>query len=121
MEGSSGLGAWLKDKCAKENLSLRQAADKTGLSHATVAQVIKSNSASPSTIKKLAQAFGGNGVSRLTLEDQLLMLAGYRSEHPDGTEPTEAMARVLDRLGQFDERKLKILSRFADFLCEMEK
>ncbi len=120
MNQSSGLGAWLKEKCDKEGLSLRQAAEKTGLSHATIAQVIKSNGASPDTIKKLAQAFGGNGVHRLTLEDQLLMLAGYRSEHPDGTEPTETMARVLDRLSQFDERKLKIMSRFADFLCEME-
>ncbi len=56
-----GIGQWLKARCQKEGLSLRQAASKTGLSHATIADIMSGAQASPQTIKKLATAFGGDG------------------------------------------------------------
>ena len=73
------LGQWLRERCRREHLSLRQAAARSGLSHATLAQVIKSGHASPETVRKLAQAFDGDG--RLALEDYLLVLAGHRTPH----------------------------------------
>jgi len=37
---AGGLGSWLAERCKQESLSLRQAAAKTGISHATVADII---------------------------------------------------------------------------------
>ena len=114
------FGSWLEEKCQKEGLSLRQAAQKTGLSHTTIADIIKGKKPAPETIKNLASAFGGNGDhQRQALEDKLLTLAGYRSERPPEDEPSEPMARLLDALSQFDEPQLKIMSRFADFITGM--
>lgn len=117
---TDGVGQWLKGVCEKEGLSLRQAAARVGVSHATLAKVIRSNSTSPETIRKLAQAFGGDGeATRLALEDKLLILAGHRTNHPK-EELSEPMARLLDRLSQFSEAELKVIGRFADFLSELE-
>ncbi len=114
------IGKWLQERCQKESLSLRQAAAKTGLSHGTIAQVMNGTNPSVETIRKLACAFGGNGQRRSVLEDKLLGLAGYRSRRPEGEEPSESMARLLDKLSQFSEPQLKIMARFADFLTGME-
>ena len=116
-----GLATWLEERCQTEGLSLRQAAQKTGLSHATIADSIKGVHPSPETIRKLAAAFSTSGDHhRLALEDELLILAGYRSERPKEKELTEPMARLLDKLSEFNEPQLKIMLRFCDFLSQME-
>ena len=120
MEQLAGLGSWLAERCQREGLSLRQAATKTGLSHATIRDIINGAQASPQTIKKLAAAFGGNGRRRLVLEDKLLTLAGYRSQRPS-EELNEPLAGLVDKLSQFSESQLKLVEHFADFLAEMEK
>lgn len=115
------LGKWLEERRRKQTLSLRQVAAKTGLSHTTIAEVINGNCPSPDTIKKLAQAFSTSGDHhRMALEDELLILAGYRSERPREKELNEPMARLLDQLTGFKESQLKIMSRFADFISKME-
>ena len=114
------LGQWLKDRCKAERLSMRQAAVKTGLSHATIADIIKGASPSPETIRKLAQAFGGSGNEKLALEDSLLILAGYRTPRSEGEEPSQLRGRLMDRLGQFSEPQIEMMMRFADFLAEMD-
>ena len=114
------LGEWLAQKCEKEHLSLRQAAAKTGLSHATIRDLIRGVRPTPETIGKLALTFGGNGQRQLVLQDKLLVLAGYRTERADGSEPSEALARLQDQLRTFNEGQLKMMTRFADFLSEME-
>ena len=60
MQVGGGLEKWLEEGCKKERLSLRQAATRTGLSHATIGDIIKGSRASPETISKLAEAFSGN-------------------------------------------------------------
>jgi len=111
---------WLEESCRKQGLSLRQAANKTGLSHATIADIKKGNHPSPETLRKLAGAFSGDGEhERRALEDKLLTIAGYRSKPLEEEEITEPMARLLDKLGQFSEPQLKIISHFADFISEM--
>jgi len=117
---TDGIGQWLKEVCEKEGLSLRQAAARAGVSHATIAKAIRTNSTSPETVKKLAHAFGGDGqATRLALEDKLLILAGHRTNHP-GEELSEPMARLLDKLRHFSAPELKLIGAFADFLAEME-
>lgn len=117
----NSLGSWLEEKCKSEGLSLRQAAAKTGLSHSTIADIRKGNSnVSGETIKKLARYFGGDGTRRLVLEDQLLVLAGYRTERSED-ELSEPMARLMDTLSQFSKQQLKIMACFGEFLAEMEK
>lgn len=116
-----GLAVWLEERCQNEGLSLRQAAAKTDLSHATIADIIKGVHPSSETVRKLAGAFSSDGVHhRLALEDKLLILAGYRSERPKEKELSEPMARLLDRLGNFNEPQLKIMGRFADFVSQLE-
>jgi len=114
-----GLGSWLVERCQKEGLSLRQAAAKTGLSHATIDDIRKGSRASAETIGKLAQAFGGDGREMLALEDKLLILSGYRSERPEGEDLSEPVARLLDRLSQFSKPQLRIMEHFAEFLAEI--
>lgn len=115
------LGQWLKERCSKEDLSLRAAAAKTGLSHATIAEVINGSSASPGTIKRLAHAFSnGKNHQKMMLEDQLLTLAGYRTRRPEGEGISEPMARLLDKLSDLSEPQLKMIGRFVDFLGESE-
>jgi len=114
-----GLGNWLKETCQRQRLSLRQAATKTGLSHTTIAQLMKGGSASPETIMKLATAFGGDGKQRWALEDKLLALAGYRTDRPGREELSEPKAQLLDKLDKLSEPELKVLTRFADFVAEL--
>lgn len=118
----NGLKGWLEEWCRKEGLSLRAVASRTGLSHTTVADILKSGKASPETVRKLAEAFAeeGGDHQRLALEDKLLVLAGCRSERPEEA-LSVPMACLLDRLSQFDEAQLKIMERFADFLNEERK
>ena len=122
MEGQNkGLGQWLEERCKAEHLSLRQAAARSGLSHATIADIMKGTSPSPESIKKLAQAFGENGNERLALEDSLLILAGYRTERPEGEDLSQPLARLMDMVANFNEPQLKLMAHFAKFLAEMEK
>lgn len=113
------IGQWLKQRCQGEHLTLREAAAKTGLSHGTIADVIKGNRPAPETLMRLAQAFGGGPNESLALEDNLLELAGYRTPRPRG-EVTQPMARLIDKADQLNEPQLKIMTRFADFLMEIE-
>ena len=116
MGNSGGLKQWLEERCQTEHLSLRQAGAKAGLSHATIADIINGARPSADTIKKLAGAFGGNGqLQRIAVEDELLVLSGYRSERPDG-EMSEPVARLLDKLTHFSEAQLKVMEHFADFI-----
>ena len=66
----------------------------------------------------MARYFGGDGRRRLMLEDQLLVLAGYRAEIPEEDELSEPMARLMDTVSQFSESQIEILNRFADLLNE---
>ncbi len=119
MEEQASLGQWLQKRCQREHLSLRQAAAKTGLSHATIADIRKGVHPDPETLRKLAIAFGGDGQQRLALEDQLLVLAGYRSERPEEETGVE-YGRLLDKIKQLSKSQIKIMGRFADFLMEIE-
>jgi len=85
MENKTGLAQWLESKLNQEHLSLRQAAMKTGLSHATLADIINGSHPLPETLKKLAKAFGGP--CRLALEDHLFALTGYRRERLGEEQP----------------------------------
>jgi len=71
------LSQWLQERCQREHLSLRQAAARTGLSHATIGDIITGSRPLPETIRKLAAGFGGDGTNQqIALEDHLQMLAG---------------------------------------------
>ena len=121
-QAKGDLGQWLKERCEKEGLSLRQMAAKTGLSHGTIGDVIKGVQPSAQTICKLAKAFSRDGThQRLALEDKLLVLAGYRTQRSDEEEVSEPAARLIDSLSKFNELQLKIMARFADFLSETEE
>jgi len=120
MQEQSKLGQWLKERCEKEHLSLRQAAAKTGLSHVTIAEIMKSGAASAETLRKLAQGFSGDGQQRLALEDKLLVLAGHRTERPD-EELSEPLAQLMDTAKQLSEPQIKMMLHFADYLVEMSK
>ena len=120
IKSGESLSQWLKDRCKAERLSMRQAAVKVGLSHATIADITKGTSPSPETIRKLAHAFGGSGNEKLALEDSLLILAGYRTPRSEGEELSVPLAQLIDRLNQFSEPQIEIMTRFADFLAEMD-
>ena len=122
MEEQTGLSQWLKDRCKAEGLSTRQAAARTGLSHATISDIINGASLpSPETIKRLAKAFGEDGNERLALEDSLLILAGYRTQRPDGEDISQPLARLMDKVANFSEPQLKLMARFAEYLADLEK
>ena len=122
MEEQTGLSQWLKDRCTAEGLSTRQAAARTGLSHATISDIINGASLpSPETIKRLAKAFGEDGNERLALEDSLLILAGYRTQRPDGEDISQPLARLMDKVANFSEPQLKLMARFAEYLADLEK
>jgi len=86
------VGQWLRDRCKKKGWSLREAASNTGLSHATIRDIMKGVRPSAETIRKLAAAFGGNGHQKCAVEDEILILAGYRTERAEG-EISESMGR----------------------------
>jgi transcriptional regulator with XRE-family HTH domain len=116
------VGRWLKDRCQKERLSLRKAGARTGLSHAAIRDIMKGTRPLPETILKLATGFGGNGTNqRIALEDHLLLLAGYRHKRPRKAELTESAARLMDKVKGLTEPQIKAMTRFADFLAEIEK
>ncbi len=119
MQKQSGLGRWLKERCQQERLSLRQTAARTGLSHGTVEGIIKGASPSPQTIMKLVHAFARTENERLALEDHLLMLAGYRTQRASVKELPELVARLLDLVARFNDKKLKLMVDFAEFLTEL--
>lgn len=121
MEQTPSIGRWLNEVCQKEKLSLRQAAAKTGLSHATIREIINGSKASPETIKKLVAVFSGGGDhQRLVLEDHLLVLAGHRTPRPEGKELSQPMAQLIDKLSGFSEPQLRLMAHFADFIAKVE-
>ncbi|MDD5493047.1 MAG: hypothetical protein PHV60_10285, partial [bacterium] len=58
---------------------------------------------------------------KLALEDSLLILAGYRTQRPDGQDISQPLARLLDKVAHFDEDKLKLMADFAEYLARKEK
>lgn len=120
MKEQGSLGQWLKERCRQEHLSLREAAAKTGLSHTTIGDIIKGNHPLPETITKLAQAFSDGTNQRLALEDRLQVLAGYRTPRPEGEELNEPLSQLMDKVKQFSEPQVKMMTKFADFLLEVE-
>lgn len=116
------ISKWLSDICQRERLSLREAAAKTGLSHATIKDILGGDThPNPETIKKLARAFAEGGTNEyLALEDYLLVLAGYRTGRLQG-ETTQPMARLLDKLDELNEREVEIMARFAEFLIQLRE
>ncbi len=118
MKKQGSLSQWLNQKCEGENLSLRQVAEKTGLSHTTIAEIKGGVKVSADTVRKLAEGFGGSGYQGRALVDELLALAGYRSEQPEG-ELSESMAEVIDKMSKFSEPQVKMMVSFADFLVEI--
>lgn len=116
MQVDTTLASWLKGKCREEGLSLRQAAIKTGLSHGTICGIIKGNSPTAETVKRLARGFGDNHHQTLALEDKLLTLTGYRSQRPEGDGLSEPLAQLLDKLVGFKEPELEMVGHFADYL-----
>ncbi|MBA7700236.1 hypothetical protein ES703_108946 [subsurface metagenome] len=118
MNPPTNLAEWLKGKCQEEALSLRQAAIKTDLSHATIGDLLKGKCPSRETIKKLAHAFSGNGHYRLVLQDELLTLAGYRTQRPGEDGLSEPLAQLLDKVSAFGEPELRMISHFADYIVQ---
>lgn len=121
MKNQGGLGQWLEKKCRAQHLSLRQAGIKTGVSHATIADIFKGTQPLPKTIQKLAIAFGEVGNNdRQELENQLFVLAGYRTPQPE-EELSEPVTQLMNKVNKFSEPQIKMMTRFADFLMEVEK
>ncbi len=109
------LAGWLEQRCRAEGLSYRRAAAKAGISHATIAAIKNGARPSAATIVKLAKAFSADGPKqKAVLEDYLLGLCGYRSSRPE-VPLSEPLARLLDKLAQFDEERLKLIEYFVDF------
>ena len=120
MGEQGSLGQWLANRCQREHLSLRQVAARTGLSHVTIADVIKGKRPLPETLRKLVHGFGGDGELMLALEDHLLTLAGYRTPRA-GEKLSISHATLMDKVSKFSEPQLEMMTRFADFLIEMER
>lgn len=116
----NGLGQWLEAKCKTGHLSLRQAAARIGISHTTIEGIINGGHTSRETLRKLISTFGGDGPrQRLALEDELLVLAGYRTERPKGEELSEPLAQLIDKASKFSEAQLKMMLHFVEFLTEI--
>jgi len=114
-----GLGRWLKERCQEEHLSLRRAGDKTGLSHSTIQAIMNGGRASPETISKLAHSFGGNHNETIALEDELFILAGYRTKSE--LEISQPLARLIDVIKDFSQPQLRVMSAFATYLAEVNQ
>lgn len=112
------IGQWLQERCMAEHLSFREAATKTGLSHATIRDAIYVGHPSPQTIIKLAQAFANGTKEQLALEDYLLVLAGHRTPRPDEGF-NEPLAQLLDAVRGFNEPRLKLMKDVANFIVEI--
>ena len=113
-----GLGQWLQQECDKHHLSLRGAGEKTGLSHSTIRDIVNGNTPNPDTIKKLAIAFSDGDRHEQALEDNLLVLAGHRTERQEEN-ISEPLARLMDIISDFSTEQVKMMARFADFLKNM--
>ena len=114
----SSLGYWLRERCQAEGLSLRKAAARAGVSHATISDIISGGRPSAATVVKLAKAFSGNGQhQKAALEDFLLSLCGYRSDRAEGR-LREPLARLMDKLSEFSDAQLEIMEHFADFVTK---
>lgn len=115
----SSLGYWLRERCQAEGLSLRKAAARVGVSHATISDIISGGRPSATTVVKLAKAFSGNGQhQKAALEDFLLSLCGYRSDRTEGR-LREPLSRLMDKLGHFSDAQLEIMEHFADFVTKL--
>lgn len=114
------IAEWLREKCRREGLSLRQAASRTGLSHATIADITNGGRPSPQSILRMANAFGGNGHQNQVIEEKLLTLAGYRTPRP-GEKPNELLAQLLDKLTGLSPPKMEMVGHFIDFINGLEK
>ena len=108
MKEQGKLGQWLEERCKKENLSLRRAATRSGLSHATIAHIANGARPSGETVRKLARAFADGPNARLALEDKLLTLAGYRTERPR-EELNDLLAQLIDKVKDVNESQIKII------------
>ncbi|MBA7540466.1 hypothetical protein ES705_32763 [subsurface metagenome] len=111
------LGKWLRKACKMKNLSLREAGKMIGISHSTIALILHDRPVHPLTIKKLAKTFSNGQYHRAALEDELLTLAGYRSNRPP--ELNKTIGRLIDSVRDFSPEELKMLTRFADYLVEI--
>ncbi|GAI67703.1 unnamed protein product, partial [marine sediment metagenome] len=109
----------LRKACKGKNLSLREAGKKIGISHTTIALILHGRRVHPLTIRKLAKAFSNGQYHRAVLEDELLTLAGYRSNRPP--ELNETIGRLIDSVIDFSPEELKMLTRFADYLVEIRE
>jgi len=100
-------------------LSASGVAAKTGLNRFTITNIIQGTTPTPESIGKLAAGFadGPNEIQALT--DHLLVLAGYRTERPEG-DASEEMARLRDKVSGFSDAQLIIMTEFADFLIEIK-
>ena len=116
----NGLGLWLQEVCDKDKLSLRAAGEKTGLSHSTIRDIVKGNTPSIDTIRKLAAAFSSGSYHGQVLEDRLLILAGHIIERQAGV-TSEPLARLMDTIDGFSEQQLKVLIHFAEYLKNLEQ
>ncbi|MBA7527636.1 hypothetical protein ES705_19812 [subsurface metagenome] len=113
------LAAWLEERCRVERLSYRQAAAKAMVSHATISAIRKGARPSAAIIVKLAKAFSADGSNqRGVLEDHLLGLCGYRSERSE-IKLSEPLARLLDRLSQFDDEQLNAIEHIIEFSARL--
>jgi len=112
---------WLTVRMGKEKLSLREAAEMAGVSHSTIAGLLKGVSPTPETIKKLAKAFSNDGEkSWMAMEDELLVMAGYRTKRDDEGEMSTSLARLMDEVAGFSEPQLRLMAEFAKFLKSNE-
>ena len=116
----SDFAKWLGERCREGRLSYRQAAARAGLSHATIAIAINGTRPAADTIKKLAMAFSNDGSNqRVALEDYLLTLCGYRSQRL-GMKLSEPLARLVDKLGHYNEAQLQLVDQFASYIAKIE-
>lgn len=116
---ASELSDWLRQRCQAEGLSYRQVAARAKVSHTTISTILKGKRPSATTLVKLAKAFSGEGQNQKgMLEDYLLVLGGYRSKRPE-VALKEPLARVLDKLSQFDEAELGVVEHFVDFFATL--
>lgn len=115
--GVPTLSLWMGERCKNEGLSYRKVAAMAGISHATVADIIKGARPSATTIMKLATAFGGNGHQRMALEDILLGLCGYKSMNSAFI--SEPLGRLLDKVKHFDESQIEVIEHFVDFVAKV--
>lgn len=115
------LQQWLKGKCKQERLSVRNVGIRCGLSHTTIAEILKGQGVMGSTIKKLAQGFATSEAEKLALEDKLLILAGFRSERPEESTLTESQAHLIAKVKLAGEAEVEMMLSFASFLKAIKR